>query len=128
MDPEWTYSTYVAATIIYSAFFLGCLAGLIPEPIKLDEDKPAKKKVVTVSIKSKPKKKKKKKKVKVEVAESIEEEPILTSMAIVEDTITCLRSLGHSKKEVESIVIELSRKKRYESVDRLIKDVYKKHS
>ena len=129
MDPEWTDSTYVVATIIYIAFGFGCFCGLLP---KLEP--PTQQKTVAVSIKLKPKKKKKRKKkrkkpeAEPEAAPEAEEAPVLTAPKIIEDAIICLRNLGHRKKEVESIVKELATKERYESVERLIKDVYKKRS
>lgn len=131
MDLEWTDSTYTVAAIIYIAFGIGCLCGILP---KLKS--PTQQETVAVSIKLKPKKKKKKRKrskPKPEAKPEPEPEPeaevlILTASEIIEDAISLLRSLGHAKKEVESVVKELAAKERYESVERLIKDVYKKHS
>jgi len=52
--------------------------------------------------------------------------PSLTSAKVVEETVMFLCCLGEKKRKVDPIVKDLSTKKKYEKVEDLVKDFYKR--
>ena len=52
--------------------------------------------------------------------------PSLTSAKVVEETVMFLCCLGEKKRKVEHIVKDLSTKKKYEKVEDLVKDFYRR--
>ena len=51
--------------------------------------------------------------------------PILTAKKLVEDAVMFLCCLGEKRRKVDSIVKDLSTKKKYEKMEDLVKDFYK---
>jgi hypothetical protein len=63
-----------------------------------------------------------------EVKEVKEKLPSLTSARVIEDTVMFLCCLGEKKRKVEPIIKDLGAKKKYENVESLVKDFYKRTS
>ena len=58
--------------------------------------------------------------------ETKKETPPLTSARVVEDAVMFLCCLGEKKRKVDPIIKDLSTKKKYEKVEDLVKDFYKR--
>lgn len=58
--------------------------------------------------------------------EAKKETPSLTSAKVVEDAVMFLCCLGEKKRKVDPIVKDLSTKKKYEKVEDIVKDFYKR--